>query len=57
MKPHALTLRSESCEARGLRAHHGNAPADAVGLADSPIDLAAFMRDHGDGTAQPGLVK
>jgi len=26
------------------------------GLADSPIDLAAFMIDHGDGTGQPGLV-
>ena len=26
------------------------------GLADSPIDLAAFMLDHGDGTGQPGLV-
>jgi len=27
------------------------------GLADSPVDLAAFMLDHGDGTGQPGLVK
>jgi pimeloyl-ACP methyl ester carboxylesterase len=27
------------------------------GLADSPIDLAAFMLDHGDGTGQPGLVQ
>jgi pimeloyl-ACP methyl ester carboxylesterase len=27
------------------------------GLADSPIDLAAFMLDHGDGTGQPGLVE
>ena len=27
------------------------------GLADSPIDLAAFALDHGDGTGQPGLVK
>jgi len=26
------------------------------GLADSPIDLAAFAIDHGDGTGQPGLV-
>jgi len=26
------------------------------GLADSPIDLAAFMLDHGDGTGQPGLL-
>jgi pimeloyl-ACP methyl ester carboxylesterase len=27
------------------------------GLADSPVDLAAFMLDHGDGTGQPGLVE
>jgi hypothetical protein len=27
------------------------------GLADSPIDLAAFMLDHGDGLGQPGLVQ
>jgi pimeloyl-ACP methyl ester carboxylesterase len=27
------------------------------GLADSPIDLAAFALDHGDGTGQPGLVQ
>ena len=26
------------------------------GLADSPIDLAAFAIDHGDGTGQPGLI-
>jgi hypothetical protein len=26
------------------------------GLADSPIDLAAWMIDHGDGTGQPGLI-
>jgi pimeloyl-ACP methyl ester carboxylesterase len=26
------------------------------GLADSPIDLAAFAIDHGDGTGQPGIV-
>jgi pimeloyl-ACP methyl ester carboxylesterase len=27
------------------------------GLADSPIDLAAFILDHGDGKGQPGLVE
>jgi hypothetical protein len=27
------------------------------GLADSPIDLAAFAIDHGDGTGQPGLIQ
>jgi pimeloyl-ACP methyl ester carboxylesterase len=32
-------------------------PQTLYGLADSPIDLAAFMLDHGDGTGQPGLVK
>jgi hypothetical protein len=26
-------------------------------LADSPVDLAAFMIDHGDGSGQPGLVQ
>jgi len=31
-------------------------PQTLYGLADSPIDLAAFMLDHGDGTGQPGLV-
>ena len=29
-------------------------PQTMYGLADSPIDLAAFMLDHGDGTRQPG---
>ena len=32
-------------------------PQTLYGLADSPIDLAAFMIDHGDGTGQPGLVQ
>jgi len=32
-------------------------PQTLYGLADSPIDLAAFMLDHGDGTGQPGLVE
>jgi pimeloyl-ACP methyl ester carboxylesterase len=27
------------------------------GLADSPIDLASFILDHGDGKGQPGLVE
>jgi pimeloyl-ACP methyl ester carboxylesterase len=31
-------------------------PQTLYGLADSPIDLAAFALDHGDGTGQPGLV-
>jgi pimeloyl-ACP methyl ester carboxylesterase len=31
-------------------------PQTMYGLADSPVDLAAFMLDHGDGTGQPGLV-
>jgi pimeloyl-ACP methyl ester carboxylesterase len=31
-------------------------PQTLYGLADSPVDLAAFMLDHGDGTGQPGLV-
>jgi pimeloyl-ACP methyl ester carboxylesterase len=32
-------------------------PQTMYGLADSPVDLAAFMLDHGDGTGQPGLVE
>jgi pimeloyl-ACP methyl ester carboxylesterase len=31
-------------------------PQTLYGLADSPIELAAFAIDHGDGTGQPGLV-
>lgn len=31
-------------------------PQTMYGLADSPIDLAAFAVDHGDGTGQPGLI-
>jgi pimeloyl-ACP methyl ester carboxylesterase len=32
-------------------------PQTLYGLADSPMHLASFMLDHGDGTGQPGLVK
>ena len=32
-------------------------PQTLYGLADSPIDLAAFILDHGDGSGQPGLVE
>jgi pimeloyl-ACP methyl ester carboxylesterase len=32
-------------------------PQTLYGLADSPVDLAAFMLDHGDGFGQPGLVQ
>ena len=32
-------------------------PQTLYGLADSPIDLAAFALDHSDGTGQPGLFK
>ena len=32
-------------------------PQTLYGLADSPVDLTAFMLDHGDGTGQPGLVE
>jgi pimeloyl-ACP methyl ester carboxylesterase len=31
-------------------------PQTLYGLSDSPIDLAAFAIDHGDGTGQPGLI-
>jgi pimeloyl-ACP methyl ester carboxylesterase len=32
-------------------------PQTLYGFADSPIDLAAFCIDHGDGTGQPGLIQ
>jgi pimeloyl-ACP methyl ester carboxylesterase len=35
----------------------GTRPQTLYGLADSPISLAAFMLDHGDGSGQPGLVQ
>jgi pimeloyl-ACP methyl ester carboxylesterase len=35
----------------------GTRPQTLYGLADSPVDLAALLLDHGDGTGQPGLVK
>ena len=35
----------------------GTRPQTLYGLSDSPIDLAAFMLDHGDGSGQPGLVQ
>src|SRR3954463_3746548 len=31
-------------------------PQTLYGLAASPVDLAAFALDHGDGTGPPGLV-
>ena len=31
-------------------------PQTLYGLADSPIHLASFNIDHGDGTGQPGLI-
>jgi thiol-disulfide isomerase/thioredoxin len=35
----------------------GTRPQTLYGLADSPVALAAFMLDHGDGSGQPGLVQ
>jgi pimeloyl-ACP methyl ester carboxylesterase len=35
----------------------GTRPQTLYGLADSPVNLAAFMLDHGDGSGQPGLVQ
>jgi pimeloyl-ACP methyl ester carboxylesterase len=32
-------------------------PQTLYGLSDSPIDLASFILDHGDGRGQPGLVE
>jgi pimeloyl-ACP methyl ester carboxylesterase len=35
----------------------GTRPQTLYGLSDSPVALAAFMLDHGDGSGQPGLVQ
>jgi pimeloyl-ACP methyl ester carboxylesterase len=35
----------------------GTRPQTLYGLADSPVQLAAFMLDHGDGAGQPGIVQ
>jgi pimeloyl-ACP methyl ester carboxylesterase len=35
----------------------GTRPQTLYGLADSPVALAAFMIDHGDGSGQPGIVQ
>ena len=32
-------------------------PQTLYGLADSPVGLASFMLDHGDGSGQPGLME
>jgi pimeloyl-ACP methyl ester carboxylesterase len=34
----------------------GTRPQTLYGLADSPVDLAAFMLDHGDGYSQPAAA-
>src|SRR3984885_11799595 len=34
----------------------GTRPQTLYGLADSPVGLAAWFVDHGDGTGQPGLI-
>jgi pimeloyl-ACP methyl ester carboxylesterase len=56
--------RSTYEQLRGFYAGHvayglimATRPQTLYGLADSPIDLAAFMLDHGDGSGQPGLVQ
>ena len=35
----------------------GTRPQTLYGLADSPVALAAFTIDHGDGSGQPGIVQ
>jgi pimeloyl-ACP methyl ester carboxylesterase len=35
----------------------GTRPQTLYGLADSPVALAAFILDHGDGSGQPGIVQ
>jgi pimeloyl-ACP methyl ester carboxylesterase len=61
--PSGLTERTAYQQLASFYAKHvayalimATRPQTLYGLADSPIDLAAFMLDHGDGTGQPGLV-
>ena len=44
-------------QARGLRADHVDAPADAVRAGGLPHRSRRVLLDHGDGTGQPGLVE
>jgi len=41
---------------RAYAAFMGTRPQTLYGLADSPVDLAAWMVDHGDGWAQPAAA-
>jgi pimeloyl-ACP methyl ester carboxylesterase len=41
---------------RAYAAYMGTRPQTLYGLADSPVDLAAWMVDHGDGWAQPAAA-
>jgi pimeloyl-ACP methyl ester carboxylesterase len=63
--PSGLTADEKQAyeQLRGFYANHvayalimATRPQTLYGFADSPIDLAAFAIDHGDGTGQPGLV-
>jgi hypothetical protein len=47
---------TEAASSTAVRALKVTRPQTLYGPADSPIDLAAFATDHGDGTGQPGLV-
>ena len=42
------------CQARAYAQILSTRPQTMYGLADSPVDLAAFMLDHGDGPASQG---
>jgi pimeloyl-ACP methyl ester carboxylesterase len=41
---------------RAYTSYMGTRPQTLYGLADSPVDLAAWMVDHGDGWAQPAAA-
>jgi hypothetical protein len=49
----AFHLVIPSLPGHGFSAKH---PQTMYGLADSPIDLAEFAIDHGDGTGQSGII-
>ena len=43
-------------ERAGYATYDGDPPANAVRIADSPVGLAAWLLDHGDGYGQPATA-
>ncbi len=49
-------LVNQSTKHRGYSIEMGTRPQTLYGLADSPVDLAAWLLDHGDGYDQPAAA-